>query len=339
MKVLMIFDLPVPPAFDIDYRAKIESDDPDWQTEHDVFLALQKLGHEVRFLGLNHELDPLIQEVRISKPDVVFNLCESFENDRVYEPHIVALLELLQVPYTGAPSSALALCKDKGLTKKVLSYHRIRNPEFLISQGAHPLRTFPRMRYPAIVKPLGLEASEGIDQNSIVTNAKEAKAQVARLHHRFETDVIIEQYIQGREIYFGVLGNGRMVILPPRELFFDRIKNEEEKFATYQLKWDEKYRKRWGIRNDDAEAIDAKALRLVHTQIRKIYRLFGLQGYARFDFRLTENNQWYFLEANPNPALAADDDFASAARKAGFSYDELIDHILRSAVNPKSQRK
>src|SRR5262249_34914244 len=159
----------------------------------------------------------------------------------------------------------------------------------------------------------------------------ECLERVRFLHENLGADAIVEEFIDGRELYVGVLGSRRPKVLPPQELFFDEIPEGEPRFATFKAKWDDRYRKKWGIRNGPAKEISEPVRRRLRLTCRKIYNLFQLSGYARIDLRLTPAGDLVFLEANPNPSLASGDDFARSAERAGLSYTRLISRLLKQA--------
>jgi D-alanine-D-alanine ligase len=331
MKILLLFDLSIPVKLE-HYAEYLKTED--WASEAHILATLKKLGHDVSPLGIHDDLEPFLAEVKNNRPDLIFNLSEAFRGDRHYEPHVASLIELLDVPYTGASAHALNVCKDKGLAKKILSYHRIKVPHFFISRKASPLRTLSDLQFPVFIKPLNLEASEGISQLSFAETKEDALDRVRYLHDRFETDVIVEEYIAGRELYVGVVGNERLVTFPPRELFFREVPDGEPKFASFKAKWDDDYRKKWGIRTSTANLSDEVKERLDET-CKKIYRVLGLGGYGRIDLRLTESGELFCIEANPNPSVEKEGDFALSAVKSGMSYDELIQKILNLAFAPE----
>lgn len=332
-KVLVLFDMPeAPPRQQSHYKKFLKLQD--WEDERDIYNALNGLKkYDVELHGIYDSVKPLIQKIEKYKPDVVFSVAESFSNVRHHAPNIVGLLELLGVPYTGATPESMTLCRDKGLSKKILEYHQISVPKFQVipvNQATIDLTEFP---FPAIVKPLNLEASEGITQNSLVHSAKSGKQAIQQLMEQLNTDIIIEEFIPGKDIYVGVLGNQRPTTLPPRELIFAEAKNPSMRFATYKAKWDKHYRKKWGIRSVKAKNLEPTLQTKLDSVCKKIYELFCLKGYARIDLRVHDSGQIYFLEANPNPAINQKDEFALSASAAGIKYPQLIDRIVQLGVS------
>jgi D-alanine-D-alanine ligase len=333
MRILVLFDVhrPIGPGETFSERSlRTEEEKP---TEADVLACLRKLGHEVETLAVYDEIKVVLERKDAFRPDVVFNLCETFFSDRAHEPNIPGLLELMKVPYTGAGPEALMLCKDKALAKKLLAYHRIRVARFVVSSRDRPLRRLGKFAYPAFVKPLGEESSDGIALASLARNEAEALDRARFLHERFESDAMIEEYIEGRELYLGVLGNKRLTVFPPREIFFGEPPQEDTpRFATAKAKWDDVYRKKWKIRNGPAGPLPPGLERKLAELARKVYRILHIRGLGRIDARLTAGGEVVVIEANPNPSLAKDDDFAQAALQVGIGYEALIQRILENAL-------
>jgi len=332
LRILLLFDVPWAPPEPEELKRMFREDPEEWRGERDVRDALERLGHDVTLLGIHDSISPLLTAIENVKPDLVFNMCESFARDRDLEPNLIALLELLKVPFTGARPGALRLCKDKGLTKKILGFHRMRVPRFEVSTTSKPHKALRHLKYPCVVKPLGFEGSEGIAQTSFVENRSDCLERIDFIHKRFGVDAIAEEYIDGREIYVGILGRERLTVLPPRELFFREIPDDKPRIATFKAKWDENYRKRWGIDSGRAKQMDQKLQRRIEEICRKVYKLFQIDGYARIDLRVAPDGDVVFIEANPNPSIAKDDDFALAAKQAGMTYDELIGKIVTLAL-------
>ena len=316
MKILVLFDVahPADPDENFSARSLKEEDKP---TEADVLGCLKRLGHEVETLAVFDNVTAIVEKLKACAPDVVFNLSESFHHDRSHEPNIPALLELMKVRYTGLGPDALLLCKDKALAKKVLAYHRVRLPHFVVSHRAHPLRRLRRFIYPAFVKPVGEESSDGISQASFARDEGEAIERARFIHQKFDCDALIEEYIEGRELYLSVLGNNRLTVFPPREIFFEQVPEDVPKFATFHAKWNEAYRKKWGIKNGPAKPLPEGVEEHLANLGRKVYRLLKIRGFGRIDVRLTATGEVFVIEANPNPSLAADEDFAQSAADRG----------------------
>ena len=298
------------------------------KTESDILAALAKLGHEARALGVRDAVIPIREAVEDWKPHIVFNLLDEFQGEAIYDQHVVAFLELLRVPYTGNNPRGLVLARDKALSKKVAMYHRITVPRFFTTRKGRRVRRPKRMEFPLIVKSLVEEASMGISKASIVRDDEALAARVQFMHERIGTDAIVEQFIPGREIYVGVLGNERLVALPPRELIVDELEPGEDLIATESLKHNVHYQERHGVRISNANRLPEGIAAALERVSKRIYRMLSLEGYARIDYRLSNDGKLYFLEANPNPELANYEELAHAAAKAGLSYEMLIQRIL-----------
>jgi|CZKU01.1.fsa_nt_gi D-alanine-D-alanine ligase len=353
MRILVLFDVHRPVAEGQKFTEQSLRTDEAKPTEADVLSCLRTLQHEVETLAVYDDAKSVFDRVDAFKPDVVFNLCETFFSDRAHEPNIPALLELLKVPYTGAGPDALMLCKDKALAKELLSFHRIRVARFVVSRRERPLRRLRRFSYPAFVKPIGEEASDGIALASLAKTEDEVLERARFLHDRFETDALIEEYVDGRELYLGVLGNKRLTVFPPREIFFGEAPalatvdgespsayapnvplalKDAPRFATAKAKWDEGYRKKWGIRNGPAGPLPAGVEKKLAEIARRVCRILHVRGLGRIDARLTAAGDIVVIEANPNPSLAKEDDFAQAAMQVGIGYEALIQKVLENAL-------
>ncbi len=327
LKVLALFDSVAPTTIDQDLSESLKTDDR--KTERAVLAALEQLGHTIEHLAIYDDLDLVRQKLQTFQPDVIFNLADQFRNNRAFDQNIASFLALQGLQFTGCGSTGLTLCKCKGISKKILSYHRIGVPNFTtIPRGKRIAR--PRhLKFPILVKPLKEEASLGISQASFVETDEQFKERVQFIHQSYDNDVIAEEYIEGRELYVSILGNHRLQVFPIRELVFKEVPPDEPKIATYKAKWDEPYRKRWGLDNRLAEGLEPAVVRDIEQTCKRIYRLLTIDGYARIDLRLTADNQIYFIEANPNPILAPDEDFALSAEKANIAYPDLINRIIR----------
>jgi len=330
LKVLVLFDGIGPTTIDQDFSAEMKTED--WKTEANVLTALGALGYTAEHLAIFDDLDLLRQKLENFAPDVLFNLVEEFKNNPGFDQNIVSLLEMQGVPFTGCGATGLTLCKHKGISKKILSYHRIHVPNFVVIPRGQRIARPKRLKFPILVKPLKEEASYGISQASFVETDEQFRERVAFIHEKYDGGVIAEEYIVGRELYAGLMGNLRLSVFPIRELVFREVPPDEPKIATYRAKWDEEYRKRWGLKNQFAEGLDPALVAHIEQTCKRIYRLLTIDGYARIDLRLTAANEVYFIEANPNPILAEDEDFALSAGKAGLPYPQLIDRIIRHGM-------
>jgi D-alanine-D-alanine ligase len=325
-KVLALFDAIRPTTLDQDLSTELATED--WKTEADLLAALKTLECPAEHLAIFDDTDLIRKKVEQWAPNVIFNLADQFKNNRAFDQNIASFLELQGIPFTGCGSTGLMLCKHKGISKKILSYHRIRVPDFTIIPRARRVARPKRLKFPILVKPLKEEASLGIAQASLVEHDDDFRERVAFIHEKFDQDVIAEEYVEGRELYVGVLGHHRLEVFPVREMVFREVPPDEPKFATYKAKWDEGYRKRWGIDSGFAN-LDPVIARRIQSLSKKIYHLLAIDGYARLDLRLTSDGQIVFIEANPNPILAESEDFAQSALRASYTYPDLIRRILR----------
>ena len=304
----------------------------DWKTEYDVVHALRALGHEVQVLGIGSDLGPLRTAIADWKPQVAFNLVEAFDDVPIWDANVVAYLELMKVPYTGCNSRGLVLSRDKALAKKVLSYHRMPLADFAVFPRERIVKRPRRLRFPLIVKSLTLDASIGISQASVVEDDARLAERVGFIHETIGTDALVEEYVEGRELYVGILGDKRLEVFPIWELSFDGMPEEARKIATERLKWSLTYRKKHAIVSGPARELPDKVATRIRETCRRVYRNLMLSGYARIDVRLREDGTPCILEANPNPQLSADEDFAMSARAAGVEYWSLLQRIVELAL-------
>jgi D-alanine-D-alanine ligase len=309
----------------------------EWKMEYDVIETLRESGHEVRVLGTHDNLSAIRSTVEEFKPQIVFNLMEAFADVTTFDQNVVSYLELLHLRYTGCNPRGLILARDKALSKKLLAYHRIPVPDFTVVRPGRKPQLSKKLRYPLIVKSLFFEASAGISQASVVENAEQLARRVHFIHENLGTAAIVEQFIDGRELYVGVIGNERLETLPVWEMSFEKMPENRWRIATERVKWSTQYQKRHGIMTDKAKLDEALADR-IHKIARRAYRALDLNGYARIDFRLDQEGRPYVLEANPNPNLAYGEDFAESAEVYGLSYERLLDRILTLGLRWEPER-
>ena len=299
-----------------------------WRTEYDVVSTLTAMGHEVRPLAIHDDLGELRRASEEWKPHISFNLLEGFDDITIFDQNVVSHLELLKLSYTGCNPRGLLLARDKSLSKKLLAYHRIHVPEFEVFRIGRPIRRPKRLTFPLMVKSLTQEASIGISQASVVDSDEKFKERVAFIHESIGTAAIVEQYIEGRELYVGILGNQALQALPVWELFFKNMPEGAKRIATDRVKWSVKYQKKYGI--DSGPTVDLPDAKIVEIQhlCKRAYRALELSGYARIDLRLDDAGNVWVLEANPNPQIARGEDFAASAEKQGVSYEALLQRII-----------
>jgi D-alanine-D-alanine ligase len=300
-------------------------------TEYHVVTTLRELGHEVAILCVDQSVEEIIHGIHEQKPDVIFNLTEQFRNNRMLDKNVAGLLELMDIPFTGAGSTGLMLCRGKGLCKQLLRSRRIRVPEFVVVAPGKRIHVPAAMNFPVVVKPVYEDGSDGISNASLVKDLAELQDRVRHVHSNWQQPAIAEEYVDGRELYVSVIGNNKLLVLPPRELFFSKNGSNGPVLATYRVKWDEEYQKKWDIKFGDAE-LDPRVFDSITRVCKKVFRLMRMRDYGRIDMRLTPDNRIVILEANPNPNVGYGDEVAEAAERAGISYENLINRILKSAV-------
>ncbi len=299
-----------------------------WQTGHDAITGLRANGHDVQILSVQHELQPIREMIENFKPHVVFNLLEEFHEQTGYDQNVAGYLELLRMPYTGCNPRGLVLARGKDISKKLLHYHRIPTPGFAVFPIRRAIRRPVRLEFPLIVKSLSEDSSAGIAQASVVDNDEKLKERVTFIHEQIGTAALVEQFIEGRELYVSVFGNDRVTVLPIWELEFGDMGDKAHAIATERVKYNVSYGKRRGIEQGPAKNLSAEIRDRIKNIVKRICRTLELDGYARIDFRLSPDGTPYFLEANPNPDIAAGEVFAQSAAQEGIEYPDLLDRIV-----------
>jgi D-alanine-D-alanine ligase len=305
-----------------------EKEIQEWRTEYDVVQTLRKLGHEVRVLGLRDDLSKVRHQIEEWKPHIAFNLLEEFHGVALYDQHVVSYLELLRQPYTGCNPRGLMLSHDKSLCKQILSYHRILTPKFVVYPQRRIVKPTKRLQYPLLVKSVSEEASLGISKASMVTSDEKLKDRVQFIHDQVGSDALVEEYIEGRELYVGILGNQRLQSFPIWELVFTKTDEKTPLIATAKVKWDIRYQQKIGVETHAAKELPDNVASSIIKQCVRTYRALSLTGYARIDLRLAADGRAFVLEANPNPNLAASEDFAASAKAAGMDYEALLQRVV-----------
>ena len=313
----------------------IEKEKQAWRTEYDVISTLKSLGHEVYPVGLRGDLGVIIRALEEHKPQIAFNLLEEFDGQALYDQHVVSYLELLKQPYTGCNPRGLTLAHDKALTKKILSYHRVAVPGFAVFPMGQKVTRPRRLKFPLLVKSMVEEGSVGISQASVVNDDAKLAERVEFIHRQTTSHAIAEQYIEGREIYVSVIGNRKLQTYTPWELVIENLPEGALNIATGRLKWNPDYQKKVGLVTKPAQ-LAPEIQRKLEFLSKRIYRHLNLSGYARLDYRMTNEGEFYLLEANPNPQIAMNEDFADSAAHCGIGYGQLLQKIITLGLSHSS---
>jgi D-alanine-D-alanine ligase len=329
LDILVLTDVSVDPT-NQDFEKEVKTEEI-WQTEKDVLAALKSNGHTVRLVCIFNSIQPLIDAVNAQRPDLIFNLCEQFNDQPIYEKNIAACIELLGIPMTGTGPVGLTLCKNKGITQSLLAYHRIRVPQFAIFRRGDRIRRPARLKFPLFVKGLRIEGSVGIAKSSFVETDAELAERVEFFHTKMDQDALVEEFVDGRELYVSIMGNTRLRVFPFREITFGKMPPDAPRFATYKMKWDQEYRRHWNIRYTFAKDLPEDLARRITHISKRAYRILQLRGYGRMDLRVRPDGTVFVLEANPNPFLSSEEDFAESAKKTGLTFVQLIERIVRLA--------
>ncbi len=309
----------------------------EWKMEHDVTSTLRTCGHEVKILGVQKDLPAIGACAEEFKPDIVFNLLENFDDVTTFDQNVVSYLELIRLPYTGCNPRGLMLARDKSLSKQLLAYHRIPVPDFTVVRRGRKAVLSKRLKFPLIVKSLFFEASAGISQASVVENTEQLARRVQFIHDSLGTAAIVERFIDGRELYVGVLGNDRVQVFPVWEMTFTNMPENTYRIATERVKWNTRYQQRHGIDTHEAKLPEGVGERIQHL-VKRAYRVLDLSGYARLDVRLDADCRPFVIEANPNPQLAHGEDFAESGDRAGLSYERLLERIVALGLQWQPER-
>ncbi len=305
----------------------------EFRTEYDVTATLEKAGHTVRALGLGDNLGDLRAAITDWKPDIAFNLLEEFQGIVTYDQYVVAFLELMKQPYTGCNPRGMMISRDKALSKQILAYHRIPTPGFAVFRRGQRYRIPRKMKFPLFVKSVTEDASLGISQASIVADADRLRERIQFIHEQTNSDALVEEYIEGRELYVGVLGNDRLRTFPVWEMDFGTLPDVMAGIATRKVKWDKRYQTKHGIRTGAAQNLPEGCGAYLDKLSKRIFRALNLSGYARMDFRMRPDGSVFVLEANANPNISDHEDFADSAQAAGMQYPALLEQIIRLGCN------
>ncbi|HEY7315366.1 MAG TPA: hypothetical protein VH643_38900 [Gemmataceae bacterium] len=293
--------------------------------------ALRGSGHKVSILGVHGDLNKLRAGLARRKPELGFNLMETFGDTQLGAVGVAGLLDLLGLPCTGGGPGEIYIQEDKALTKKLLAFDHIPYPEYAVFSPDADLETGGQLRLPLFVKPLRMDASIGIDGHSLVRSTSEMMERVLDIHRRVKDAALVEEYIEGREFYVGVLGNLMPQAFPPIEMDFSGLPDDMPRILDGKAKWDEKSPQYKGTRSVLAELPDELRARLQKVAL-DAYRALRVRDYGRIDLRLTESGEIYVIEVNASCYLEQSSEFAAAAAAAGLDYPTLINRIAEHAV-------
>jgi len=297
VKIAVIFDSRHPEWDDAAFKREVEQKAE--EAEYDVARALLANGHDVLMIGIGDDVAPLLIKLAAFQPKLVFNGCEGFRKNARHEYAIAALLDMYGYRYTGSSPTALLVARNKSLTKKILAYHGIRVPAFAEFHEGDKLVRPSELRFPLIVKPLLEDASIGIAQASVVEEDASLSQRVEFIHEKYHQAAIVEELVDGREVYVGLIGNDAVEVLPLTEMTFGEPEIGEHRIATYKAKWDEEYRKKKKIKNVFAKGVSEELTRRIGEICTTAFHALWLQDYGRVDVRLAHDNEVYVLEVNP----------------------------------------
>ena len=320
----------------ITYLEKEDAKDYDVVVDQ-VAEALKANKHSPTILGVHGDVKKLITGLSRRKPDLVFNLMEMFGTNVRADVPIAGLLDLLGYKYTGGGPTELALRQDKGLAKRALAFEKILYPDFAVF-ATDDFETGGNLRMPLFVKPLRADASIGIGTDSLVHDATSLMKRVLSIHKKFNDSALAEEYIDGRELYVGVLGNREPIAFPPIEMDFSGLPEGAPRVLDSKAKWKKDSVEYKGTKSVIADLPDELRARLQKVAV-EAYRALRVRDYGRVDLRLTDTGEIYVIEVNANCYLEQSGEFAVAAEKAGISYNELIGRIVDLAIEREKKEK
>lgn len=294
--------------------------------------ALLSLGYKVSIITVDTDIQALIDQLKSKKPDLILNLCESLDGKPFQEVNVAGLYELLGIPYTGAGPLTLGWAANKIRTKEILNYHDIRVPRYSVCQGSDRIRWDESLDFPLIVKPAYEDASNGIDDRSVVSNASELRKRVRYVVEAFNQPALVEEYVDGRELHVAIIGNAKPTSFPVAEIDFSEMPDYLHNIMSYDAKWmlgSEAFAKTKCI-------CPARLSKTLEAKIRntalRAYQIMGCRDYARIDVRLSKENIPYVLEVNPNPDLSHGTEFVQSVLASGLSFEEMIGRIAVLAL-------
>jgi D-alanine-D-alanine ligase len=340
IKVAVIYNEPSPELYlkvsenenmNINFKTYFEIEDLTPMEEYEVLVKkLKRLGINAYTLNIMDNLQLMLDDIKKKKPDVIFNFVEIYKEDSRFEMNIVGIYELLGIPYTGAPALALANCQNKILAKRLLSSNGLRIPPyFIVKEKLNRYRH--KLNYPLLVKPSLEDASVGIENESIVHNYKQLKDRINYVLHYFVQPVLVEEFIEGRELNVAVLGDKKLRALPISEIDFTKMPDHLHNIVSYQAKWDPLHESYHKTIPKCPARLPKKIENKAKEMALKAFRVMGCRDYARVDMRLDSKNELNVLEVNPNPDLTDGAGFMRSAGAAGLSYAQALKRIIMLA--------
>ncbi len=302
----------------------------------DISRALQTQGYRSSIFNVNADIVRFVKFLEESKPDIIFNLVESVGNKSIHEMHAVGLFELMEIPYTGSEPLVLGTALNKVRVKEILLFRGLNTPGYQLIGSPVKYVLDPSLKFPLIVKPAAEDASIGIEAKSIVQSPAELRRRVRHIYEEYDQPALVEEYIDGRELNVGILGNRKPVVFPISEIDMSTLPKQYPKIISYNAKWlkgSDEYEHTKGVCPADLpEEIAAR----VREMALGAYRAVGCRDYARVDFRLDAGGVPYILEVNPNPDLSDDAGFARSGKAQGYTFDQLIGKILECVLERTS---
>lgn len=314
-----------------------DAEEPDIVMDQ-VARALESGGHQASIVTIRDDVTQMVATLKNERPDLVFNLVESFGDDILGGLIGVAgLLDLLEIPYTGGGPGELYLQEDKALSKKLLAFEQVLYPDFASFAPDADFETGGKLRMPLFVKPMRQEASLGIDERSLVRNTQELLERVVHIHKSIGDSALAEEFIEGREFYVGILGNQELVVFPPVEMDFSGLPEGSVRVMDNQAKFDESSERFRGTKAVLAE-LEPELRAKLQKAAMDAYRALRVRDYGRIDMRLTDSGEIYVIEVNANCYLEQNSEFAISAAAQGTEYPELVNRIAELALERWRQR-
>jgi D-alanine-D-alanine ligase len=302
------------------------------EEKEDIAKALQALGYKTTIFNVDGNINRLINFLETDRPDLIFNLCESIENEAIHEMHIAGIYELYDIPYTGSGPLTLGTALNKTRVKEILHFHGLPTPRFQVIKTPIRINLSENLSYPLIVKPSREDASIGIDNSSVVYNINELRKKVRYVVEQFDQPALVEEYIDGRELNVAVMGNRKPEVFPISEIDMSTLPKDMPRIITYNAKWGKGTAEYENTKGVCPALLPPELEAHIKSLALQAYQLIGCRDYARVDFRLSKDHQPYILEVNPNPDISDEAGFARSARAAGFSFDQFVGKLLECTL-------